>query len=106
MIKLFFFFSFFLGLTPSQSSAPPSGTWEAWIIALRTGAPRGLPGRPDGKNLTDPLPLWVDCHLSWLLDHPEYQKKISPLGRKVILRSTPRACAGQLEQWAHLPKHF
>ncbi len=68
-------------------------------MALRKGPSKPNP-RPDAQNLEAPLPLWVDCHLSWMYDRGRI-KKISP---KLVLRSTSNTCVGQLENYATNPQ--
>jgi len=77
---------------------PPSGSWEAWLIALRQGK-SPLPMRPDGRNLSLPLPLWVDCHLSWSTDRPQSKTRLG-LADEIVLVGNPKLCRGQLEDWA------
>lgn len=80
---------------------PSNGTWEAWILRMRRPDLAKLlsPMRPDKKKIADPLPLWVDCHLSWVADHPKLGKTQKLLDG-VVLRSSSRKCRGQIEQWA------
>lgn len=89
----------FASLTHAQQSSPrpavPSGSWEAWIQAIRSNAVGGLPGRPDRKSLDAELPLWVDCALSF---HWERQQAPRPrIAKNLILNSDAKACEGQLE---------
>ncbi len=82
----------------SARALPPNGSWEAWMMRMsRKDLARLLsPLRPDKKKMSEPLPLWVDCHLSWVADHP----KLGPSQRLldgVVLRSDPRKCRGQIE---------
>ena len=85
------------------SETPIQNSWEAWILKARFAKkPKELPIRPDQRSLTEPLPLWVDCHLSWSFDQP--QARTSPALQGVVLRSTPHLCKGQLEEWAQASK--
>lgn len=55
--------------------------------------------RPDRRPVGDPLPLWVDCHLSWIADHPRLGRA-QKLPKGLTLRATARKCRGQIEEWA------
>jgi hypothetical protein len=91
--------AFFLLLSPSLSSlqaSAPSGSWEEWIEKLRSGV-KPTPPRPDGKNMLLPLPLWVDCHLSWISDQPKNKFSL-PDG--IVLQTSPKMCRNQMENWA------
>lgn len=95
-------FVIFIGtVTQAAEPLPKPGQWEAWILRTRRPEFSKLwpAERPDGKKLEEPLPLWVDCHLSWMMDHPKYQKG-SRVPRGVVLRSSPKKCRGQLEEFA------
>lgn len=79
-------------------STPPQGSWEGWLVALRSGR-SPLPARPDGRNLSLPLPAWVDCHLSWAADRPKSKTRV-PLADEIVLVGNSKLCRGQLEDWA------
>ncbi len=87
-----------LPTSPALLAATPSGSWHAWIQALKKSGKGGLPGRPDSAELAAPLPIWVDCHLSWYLDQPKNPK--NALFSKIVLRAGAKVCQGQLEEWA------
>jgi|GEM_PF-6756688 len=76
----------------------PEKSWEAWILALRRGS-TPPPPRPDMKNISLPLPLWVDCHLGWASDRPKSKTRVT-LSGEIVLVGTPKLCQGQLEEWA------
>ncbi len=73
---------------------PPTGSWEAWIVALREGKNMA---RPDKKNSEADLPLWVDCHLSWAVDVGKEKSGLRTLPKQWVLKSTQKECTGQLE---------
>jgi len=79
----------------SETLVPSAGSWEEWISIVRTG--KSTPDRPDGKNLLLPLPLWVDCHLSWISDQPNNKFSIPD---EIVLQSSPKTCQNQMENWA------
>lgn len=87
----------------SAFALPPNGSWEAWMLRMRRAdLARFLsPLRPDKKKLSAPLPLWVDCHLSWVADHPRLGRSQKIL-EGVILRSNSRKCRGQFEAHADI----
>ncbi len=86
--------------TPAASATqdPPLGSWEAWLVALRHGQ-SPPPPRPDQKNISLPLPIWVDCHLSWAADRPKAPTHVT-LSGEIVLVGSPALCKGQLEEWA------
>jgi hypothetical protein len=97
-----FAFVFFLIVLPvanlqARTQQPPKGSWEHWIQSIKNDGSQGLPGRPDNLALFEPLPLWVDCHLSHYFDKPSEAPK-SKISKKLILRSTPKNCQGALEE--------
>jgi hypothetical protein len=75
---------------------PQPGSWEHWIIAIKSDGKQGLPGRPDRLPLSAPLPPWVDCHLSHYIDIPTSQSK-PKIFKKIILQSDTKLCKGSLE---------
>jgi hypothetical protein len=77
--------------------SPPKGSWEHWIQSVLNDGKQGLPGRPDNLSLLEPLPLWVDCHLSYYLDQPQLKTKPKII-KKLILRSTEKDCQGSLAE--------
>jgi hypothetical protein len=83
----------------AHAKNPPAGSWEAWLVELRKGVREKPPTRPDGKNLSLPLPLWVDCHLGWAMDRPKSKTKV-PLADEIVLVGTPKLCRGQIEEWS------
>jgi|SRR4051812_48633401 hypothetical protein len=83
--------------TPAAEPEIPIASWEHWI--LETLQARESP-RPDGNARMAALPTWVDCHLSWRVDRPHKGVSGSKIPSEIILRSTPKICDGQLEQWA------
>jgi len=84
--------------TSVASATAPAGSWEAWLVELRLGA-SPPPARPDSKNISLPLPLWVDCHLSWAADRPK-SKTRAHLSGEIVLVGNSKLCRGQLEEWA------
>jgi hypothetical protein len=80
---------------PSAFASPPSDSWEAWILLLRQSS-KETPVRPDNKNISLELPLWVDCHLSWQADRSPEKIQI-PEG--LVLQSSPEQCSEQMENW-------
>lgn len=77
---------------------PPQGSWEAWLVQVRAGI-KPTPARPDGKNLSLPLPLWIDCQLSWAADRPKAAGQAAPPDQ-IVLLGNAKLCRGQLEDWA------
>lgn len=84
--------------TPKRAQAP-AGTWEAWLQDLHQRAPKVAP-RPDGKNLSLRLPIWVDCHLSWLFENRSHLPKDMSFPEEIVLQSSSEECAFQMERWA------
>ena len=78
---------------------PDEGTWEAWLLRMRASQ-SWAPVRPDKKEISEPLPLWVDCHLSWMLDHPRLGRELH-VPKGLILHASAKLCKGQIEEWAH-----
>lgn len=81
--------------------APESDSWEAWIGKihnLKSGDKS--PPRPDKRSLFMPLPLWVDCHLSWLFERKSSLPLKIKLPEELVLESSPSSCADQSERWA------
>lgn len=74
----------------------PKETWEHWLIEIKAGK-KPTPQRPDRKNLFLSLPIWVDCHLSWITDHPQNKIQIPD---EIILQSSSKICRNQMETWA------
>jgi hypothetical protein len=85
--------------TLAQESAPPPDSWEAWILALPKNSDKAPP-RPDKRLSPLPLPLWVDCHLSWRFERAARAKKTLSLPGDLVLRTEPSDCEGQIERWA------
>jgi len=98
MFRAFFLTLLFLPLfARSEILTPPPGSWEHWIQTIKSDAPKGLPSRPDKLALFEPLPIWVDCHLSYYFDKPSKTPK-SKISKKIVLRSNPKDCKGALEE--------
>lgn len=82
-------------------SAPQEDTWEYWLSQLHTRKPQeDLAPRPDGKRFFMSLPLWVDCHLSWLFEKKSELPLKIHLPDNIVLESNRDQCAQQSELWA------
>lgn len=77
----------------------PTDSWEAWIQDLHRNAPKIMP-RPDGKNPSLRLPLWVDCHLSWLFENRAQLPKEMSFPEELVLQSSSEDCSFQMERWS------
>ncbi len=82
-------------------SKPHEKSWEHWVSQLHTRkAQEALPPRPDGKRFFMPLPLWVDCHLSWLFEKKSQLSLKINLPDSIVLESNRDQCSQQSELWA------
>jgi hypothetical protein len=74
----------------TAASQPPSTQdWVRWLMELRQVA--SAPPRPDGQALSSELPLWVECHMSFTMDHPEL-KKLYPSTQGLVLSRGEQQC--------------
>ena len=84
---------------PNFSQAP-AGSWEEWIQKIHQGEDVSLQ-RPDKKIPLLALPLWVDCHLSWLYANRELLKlEKAKIPEMIVLQSNASQCAEQMEKWS------